>query len=94
MMPQAPEAWEHSLGFDSRRDQAGGRPRPAQTTQGYDDRHYFEGDGLAAALGPRLLCGVVRNAPEVLLEVSDGDSLSASIISIETKYKGWARPVS
>src|SRR5580700_7585454 len=51
------EAWDHSLGFDPRRDQAGGSPRPAQTAQGDNDRRYYEGDGLAAALGPRLLCG-------------------------------------
>src|ERR1700730_4044669 len=54
---QTCEAFEHSLGFDPQRDQAGGRPRPAQTAQGDNDRYYYEGDGLAAALGPRLLCG-------------------------------------
>jgi hypothetical protein len=31
---KACEAWERSLGFDPRRDQAGGYPRPAQTAQG------------------------------------------------------------
>ena len=36
--------------------QTGDRARPAPPAQGHDDRRDHEGDGLAAALGARLLC--------------------------------------
>src|ERR1700731_3271265 len=32
---QTCKAWEHSLGFDPQRDQAGGRPRPAETAYAF-----------------------------------------------------------
>jgi hypothetical protein len=69
---QTCEAWDHSLGFDPQRDQAGGRPRPAQTAQGDNDRHYYEGDGLAAALGPRLLCGCGAQEARLDLDIGEG----------------------
>src|ERR1700730_14433045 len=67
---QTCEAFEHSLGFDPQRDQAGGRPRPAETAQGDNDRRHHEGDRLAAALGPRLLCGC--GAQEARLDTNIG----------------------
>ena len=53
------------------RDQTGSRPRPAQTAQGCNDRRHHEGDGLAAALGPRLLRGC--GAQEARLSVGIGE---------------------
>src|SRR3984893_1986274 len=67
---QTCEAFEHLLGFDPQRDQAGGRTRPALTAQGDNDRHHHEGDGLAAALSPRLLCGC--GAQEARLDTDIG----------------------
>src|ERR1700719_2344256 len=43
------KSWDLSLGLDPQRDQAGGCPRPTDTAQGDNDRHYYEGDGLAMA---------------------------------------------
>ena len=54
---RAHETQDRSPGVDARRDQAGGRSHPAQTAQGSNDRRHHESNGLAAALGPRLLCG-------------------------------------
>jgi hypothetical protein len=76
---QTSEAFEHLLGFDPRRDQAGGRPRPAQTAQGDNDRHHHEGDGLAAALGPRLLCGC--GAQETRLDPDIGEGRGRARLS-------------
>src|ERR1700730_12329621 len=73
------KAWDHSLGFDPQRDQAGGRPRPAQTAQGDNDRHHYEGDGLAAALGPRLLCGC--GAQEARLDTDIGEGRGRTRLS-------------
>src|ERR1019366_1727367 len=69
---KACEAWEHSLGFDPRRDQAGGRPRRAQTAQGCNDRRHHEGDWLAAALGPRLLCGCGTQEARLDTDIGEG----------------------
>src|ERR1019366_4468164 len=69
---KACEAWEHSLGFDPRRDQAGGRPRRAQTAQGCNDRRHHEGDWLAAALGPRLLCGCGAQETRLNADIGEG----------------------
>src|SRR3984893_3534345 len=69
------EAWEN----DPQRDQAGGRPRPAQTAQGDNDRHYYEGDGLAAALGSRLLCGC--GAQEARLDTDIGEGRGRTRLS-------------
>jgi Protein of unknown function (DUF2924) len=73
------EAFEHSLGFELRRDQAGGRPRPAHTAQGGNDRRHHEGDWLAAALGPRLLCG--RGAQEARLDADLGEGRGRTRLS-------------
>src|ERR1019366_8050983 len=78
---KACEAWEHSLGFDPRRDQAGGRPRRAQTAQGCNDRRHHEGDWLAAALGPRLLCGC--GAQETRLNADIGEGLRRTRLSCD-----------
>src|SRR6202045_4251970 len=69
---QTCEAFEHLLGFDPQRDQAGGRPRPAQTAQGDNDRRHYEGDGLAAALGPRLLCGCGAQEARLNADIGEG----------------------
>src|SRR6202040_1129467 len=69
---QTCEAFEHSLGFDPQRDQAGGRPGPAQTAQGDNDRRHHEGDGLAAALGPRLLCGCGVQEARLNADIGEG----------------------
>src|SRR5580704_13097205 len=73
------EAFEHLLGFDPRRDQAGGRARPTQTAQGDNDRRHHEGDGLAAALGPRLLCGC--GAQEARLDPDIGEDRGRTRLS-------------
>jgi hypothetical protein len=69
----------NSLGFDPRRDQAGDRPRPAETAQGDNDRRHHEGDGLAAALGPRLLCG--GGAQEARLDPDIGEGRGRTRLS-------------
>src|SRR5450631_1146523 len=69
---KACEAWERSLGFDPRRDQAGGYPRPAQTAQGYNDRRHHEGDWLAAALCPQLLCECRAQEARLNLDIGEG----------------------
>src|SRR6202045_1233156 len=76
---QTCEAFEHLLGLDPQRDQAGGCPRPTDTAQGDNDRHYYEGDGLAAALGPRLLCGC--GAQEARLDPDIGEGRGRTRLS-------------
>src|ERR1700726_2895986 len=66
-------------GSDPQRDQAGGRPRPAQTAQGDNNRRHHEGDGLAAALGPRLLCGC--GAQEARLDPDIGEGRGRTRLS-------------
>ena len=63
---------KHSSGFDPRWDQAGGRSHPAQTAQGYNDRRHHEGNGLAAALGPRLLCGCGAQETRLNTDIGEG----------------------
>ena len=60
-------------------DQAGGRPRPAETAQGDNDRRHYEGDGLAAALGPRLLCRC--GAQEARLDTAIGEGRGRTRLS-------------
>src|SRR5580700_590192 len=73
------EAWDLSLGLDPQRDQAGGCPRPTDTAQGDNNRHYYEGDGLAAALGPRLLCRC--GAQEARLDTAIGEARGRTRLS-------------
>src|SRR3984893_14412088 len=80
---QTCEAFEHSLGFDPRRDQAGGRPRPAQTAQGDNDRRHHEDDWVAAALGPRLLCRC--GAQETRLDPDIGEGRGRTRLSCDCR---------
>src|ERR1700730_14078723 len=73
------KSWDLSLGLDPQRDQAGGCPRPTDTAQGDNDRHYYEGDGLAAALGPRLLCRC--GAQEARLDATIGEGRGRTRLS-------------
>src|ERR1700726_1908526 len=66
-------------GSDPQRDQAGGRPCPAQTAEGDNDRRHHEGDWLAAALGPRLLCGC--GAQEARLDTDIGEGRGRTRLS-------------
>jgi hypothetical protein len=66
------KAQDRSPGFDPRRDQAGGRPHPAPTAKGDNDRRHYEGDGLAAALGPRLLCGCGAQEARLNADIGEG----------------------
>src|ERR1700720_4919161 len=50
-----------------------------QTAQGGNDRHHHEGDGLAAALGPRLLCGC--GAQEARLDTDIGEGRDRTRLS-------------
>ena len=52
--------------------QAGGRPRPAEPPQRDHDRRHHEGDGLAAALGPRLLCRCGAQEARLDADVGEG----------------------
>ena len=60
------------LVLGTRRDQQGGRPRPPQTAQGCNDRRHHDGDWLAAALGPRLLCGCGAQEARLNADIGEG----------------------
>ena len=69
--------------FDPRRDQTGGGSRAAQTAQGNNDRRDHEGDRLAAALGPRLLCR--RRAQEARLDADVGEGRRRTHLSCDCR---------
>src|SRR5438094_358051 len=62
---------ENHLPVDPSRDQAGHCPRPPRTAQGCNDRRHHEGNRLARALGPRLLCR--RRAEETWADLGFGE---------------------
>src|SRR5580704_12151831 len=69
---KANEARKHSVGFDPQRDQAGGRSCFVKPAQGDNDRRHHEDDGLAAALGPRLLCGCGAQEARLNTDIGEG----------------------